>query len=147
MFVLHKLCYANYWLGHLSFIGIVVLFVKSFRVYFIVNSKQLKRVKFTTLHAVYLVLGLTSFLISYLSIISILSFVYVETETTHFVNGLIVYHPYCHTKNEVADYLLYSVEGLLLCATLKIAFDTRNIPFCIFPPIYWISDTVGETAI
>ena len=59
MFVLHKLCYANYWLGHLSFIGIVVLFVKSFRVYFIVNSKQLKRVKFTTLHAVYLVLGLS----------------------------------------------------------------------------------------
>ena len=134
-------CYAQYIFGHMAFLGVVMLFIKSCRVFIIVNLNQMRKIKITTMHTIYAMFGFSVILLFYLLCTIFFDTIYVDTlEKTH-INGQIIYEPFCNI-NSLMDYILWSFEGSILVITTKMAYDTRNIPdainesklisFCIF---------------
>jgi hypothetical protein len=121
------ICYSRYIFGHMTFLGVVVLFIKSLRVYIIVNLSKLKKIKITNKHTLYVILGFFVMLLFYLLGVIVFDTIYVDKITKTFINGQIIYEPFCNNYNLV-DYILWALESSILIITAKIAYDTRNIP-------------------
>ena len=123
-------CIAEYWFMHLAFIGVVIMFMKALRIYFIVNVMVMGEKKRTTLTQVKIgIITLTVALVAYLSIVTAVSrprAVSVRT-TSHFL-GTSRVDVTCMNPNNVVDYILYSVEGLLLLLTARMCDHIKNVP-------------------
>jgi hypothetical protein len=125
------ICRAQFWSGHIAFTGVIALFAKTLRVHIIVNSKM-KKIKVSSNQ----VLTFTIFLIAIMVIyMLILTGIDVARNTTIVhedpLTGQLIYTNSCTQSDLSLNYALYAYEALILLLSLKVCFDTRNVPDAI----------------
>jgi hypothetical protein len=126
-----SVCTAHYWLGHLSFTGIIALFAKTLRVNMVVNSGKLKRVKITTRHVLIFTAILVFIQVVYMIISSTISPHIVDFTSTTAITGRVTFRHSCISREPAMDYVLYGYEALILLLSAKLCYDTRDVPDAI----------------
>jgi hypothetical protein len=126
-----EVCYANFWLGHLAFTGLIALFAKTLRVHLVVNSGKLRRVKITTTHVLGFTLVLFAVMVGYMIILSGVDPQRVLVMTSEAITGQATHQYYCTTEHPSLDYALYAFEGLILALSAKLCYDTKDVPDAI----------------
>jgi hypothetical protein len=120
-------CYAQYWLGHLTFVGLIALMFMNARVYIIVSA-GLRKVKVSARHVLLATLGCTSAMIVYMILSNILSPITVKEVSTVAITGQYTKHYYCESHSVAADAVLYAFEGAVLVVNLTLCWKTRMVP-------------------
>ena len=127
-------CASEFWLGHLAYMVMIgSLFVKAWRVHRIVNTKTLRKVKFTAFDALLILGGIVFSTVVYLAIshgVGEPKRVYVSSESKNQVTS----EPYCSMKYVHFQTALFAAEFVFLCYVFKICWAIRNVP-----------DTVNES--
>jgi hypothetical protein len=123
-----NICVAEFWTGHLAFIIMIgSLFVKSYRVHCIINTRQLRRVTFSVFDAfkilIYIVLAATAYMV----IATIIGEPYVRLLTTTMANQDTI-TKYCGMHLRQYQLALYACEAVLLIIGFHICWETRNVP-------------------
>lgn len=122
-----EMCYIEYIFGHMTFMGLIVLFIKSARVYIIVNLSKLRKIKITNTHTLRAIFSFFVMMVIFLMGMIVFRTIYVDTVSKTYINGQVVYENFCNSYKTV-DYILWSFEGPILVITAKLAYDMRNIP-------------------
>jgi hypothetical protein len=121
-------CSGEVWFGHLAFIIMVgSLFVKSYRVHCIVNTRQLVRVTFSAMHAFRILLGFVFGTVIILIPTQLVGRPHVrsmqvvvanqETDTLS-----------CGMQYPEFQTALFVLEGLLLAISFRICWEIRKVP-------------------
>jgi hypothetical protein len=123
-----ELCTAEFWVGHLAFIIMIgSLFVKSYRVHRIVNTKGLRHVTFSAFDAFKLLVAVTSVAIIYLIVASsvgkpgmrYLRSVQANQET---------HWKYCSMEYPQFQTALFAMEFIFLTTGFRVCWEIRNVP-------------------
>jgi hypothetical protein len=122
------LCATEFWIGHLAFIIMIgSLFVKSYRVHRIVNTKGLRRVTFTAFEAFKILLGIVAAAIIYLIIASI-----VGDPDMHYLRSFKAnqetHWKYCSMDYSQFQTALFALEFIFLITGFRICWEIRNVP-------------------
>ena len=95
------------------------------------NSANLKKRKVTTSQVLLLTSVLSGIMIVYMIITNSLNFEKVGSKLTIALNGQHTYEHFCEIKSSALEWVLYGYEGLILLMSVKVCYDTRNIPDAI----------------
>jgi hypothetical protein len=122
------LCRTEFWTGHVAFVIMIGgLFVKSYRVHCIVNTKQLRRVTFSATDAFRMLIAIVLFVIVYLIFATIYGQphlrVMVVTESNQETEW-----KFCGMKQPQFQTALFAAELLLLIVGFRTCWDIRNVP-------------------
>jgi hypothetical protein len=122
------LCHAEFWVGHLAFIIMIgSLFVKSYRVHRIVNTKGLRHVTFSAFDAFKLLVAIACVAIIYLIVASsvgkpgmrYLRSVQANQET---------HWKYCSMVYPQFQTALFAMEFIFLITGFRVCWEIRNVP-------------------
>jgi hypothetical protein len=123
-----SVCSEELWFGHLAFtIMIGSLFVKSYRVHCIVNTKKLVRVTFSAMHAFRLLLGIVALMVVYLAITQSLGRPHMKSQSSTVMNQQTDVY-YCAMEYSQFQTTLFVMEGLMLIGSFRICWEIRNVP-------------------
>jgi hypothetical protein len=123
-----ELCTVEFWVGHLAFIIMIgSLFVKSYRVHRIVNTKGLRHVTFSAFDAFKLLVAVTCVAIVYLIVASsvgkpgmrYLRSVQANQET---------HWKYCSMEYPQFQTALFAMEFIFLTTGFRVCWEIRNVP-------------------
>jgi hypothetical protein len=121
-------CTGEIWFGHLAFTVMVgSLFVKSYRVHRIVNTKKLARVTFSAMKAFRILLGIVASVVIYLGIAQQLGRPEVLYQRS-FVNNQETDIAYCDTKRPHFETALFTFEAIFLAFSFRVCWKIRNVP-------------------
>ena len=120
-------CYAEYWLGHLPFVGLIALMFINGRVYIIVSA-GLRKVKVSVRHVLFGSLGLSFAMIMYMILSNIFSPQEVKQYSSMAITGQYTIYNYCEARSVAADAVLYAFEGAILVVNLALCWKTRIVP-------------------
>ena len=127
-------CSAEVWFGHTAFVVMVgSLFVKAWRVNCIVNTKTIKKVRFTTRDAMLILFSLVGSMLVYLAITQVVGQPYRSNQTTLAKNQW-TYEPHCSFQYAEFQTTLFAVEFIFLMYVFRVCWSIRNVP-----------DTVNES--
>jgi hypothetical protein len=123
-----EICAAEFWVGHLAFIIMIgSLFVKSYRVHRIVNTKGLRHVTFSAFDAFKLLIAIVSVSIVYLIIASSVGkpgMRYLRSfkanQETHW--------KYCGMEYPHFQTALFAMEFIFLITGFRVCWEIRNVP-------------------
>jgi hypothetical protein len=123
-----NLCSEEFWVGHLAFIVMIgSLFVKSYRVHCIVNTKGLRHVTFSAFDAFKLLVAIVSVSVVYLIIASSVGkpgMRYLRSfkanQETHW--------KYCGMEYPQFQTALFAMEFIFLITGFRICWEIRNVP-------------------
>jgi hypothetical protein len=124
----NEVCSARVFVGHLAFAVLFgSLFVKSWRVHVLVNSKALKRIKFTATQAFLLLLQIVAVFIVYLVILLVVgkpqrSFASLVLANQEYLTPRCAFH-----INEFETALMV-LEAVFLLYGFRICWNIRNVP-------------------
>jgi ABC-type branched-subunit amino acid transport system substrate-binding protein len=122
------LCMCEFWTGHLAFVIIIgSLFVKAYRVHCIVNTKTLRRVKFSTGDAVKLLSVIVGFTVVFLMFASAFGRPRLHHHNSYFANQNTI-EEYCSMNRPHFQTALFAVELVLLLVAFWVCWETRNVP-------------------
>jgi hypothetical protein len=121
-------CVAEFWVGHLAFIVMIgSLFVKSYRVHRIVNTKGLRHVTFSAFDAFKLLVAIVSVSVVYLivaSSVGVPGMRYLRSfkanQETHW--------KYCGMEYAQFQTALFAVEFVFLMTGFRVCWEIRNVP-------------------
>jgi hypothetical protein len=121
-------CSSEIWLGHLAFVVMIgSLFVKSYRVHCIVNTRKLVRVTFSAYHAFRLLVVIVTCIIAYLAVMQSIGKPHmrylesvVENQQTNTA--------YCALEFSQFQTALYAVELVLMVVSFRVCWEIRNVP-------------------
>jgi hypothetical protein len=123
-----SVCAAEVWFGHLAFaIMIGSLFVKSYRVHCIVNTRTLVRVMFSTMRAFRLLLGIVVAMVVGLAVTHAVGKPHMRTQSTTAANQQTDIY-YCSLKYPQFQTALFVMEGLMLAVSFRVCWEIRNVP-------------------
>jgi hypothetical protein len=123
-----NICVAEFWVGHLAFIVTIgALFVKSYRVHRIVNTKGLRHVTFSALDAFKLLVVIITVSVIYLIIAASVGepgMRYLRTfkanQETHW--------KYCSMEYPQFQTALFATEFIFLMTGFRVCWEIRNVP-------------------
>jgi hypothetical protein len=122
------LCMTEFWTGHLAFVLIIAsLYVKSYRVHRIVNTKTLRRVKFSAADAFKMVLVIVVFTIVFLIISSVFGQPHLHHQSSVVANQETI-QAYCAMHQAQYQTALFAMEFVLLGTAFWTCWETRNVP-------------------
>jgi hypothetical protein len=125
-------CNAGFWTGHLAFVlGVSSLFVKTLRVHLLVNPRRIRRVVFTLFKALCIVGFIVASVCIYISVVISVYPLHRVTSSSTDLTGLRTYVDSCANGQHVFTTILYAFEALLLSATTKLCYDTKDVPDAI----------------
>jgi hypothetical protein len=121
-------CSGEVWFGHLAFVIMVgSLFVKSYRVHCIVNTRKLVRVTFSAMHAFRILLGLVVATVVFLTITQIVGKPHMRTTSSVLANQQ-TDMDFCALHHVEFQTALFMIEGLLLAVSFRICWEIRKVP-------------------
>jgi hypothetical protein len=121
-------CAAEIWCGHLTFsVMIGSLFVKSYRVHCVVNTKKLTRVTFSAAAAFRLLLTIVSAVVVYLIVLHAVG------QPRMFFEAAVVANQetdirFCELQYPQFQTALFIIEGLMLIISFRVCWEIRNVP-------------------
>jgi ABC-type branched-subunit amino acid transport system substrate-binding protein len=122
------LCMGEFWSGHLAFVIIIAsLFVKGYRVHCIVNTKTLRRVKFTAMDAFKILSGIVLFTVILLIVSSAFGQPHLHYQTAVVSNQETI-QDYCSMRLPQFQTTLFALEFVLLSVSFWVCWETRNVP-------------------
>jgi hypothetical protein len=122
------ICAEELWFGHLAFtIMIGSLFVKSYRVHCIVNTKKLIRVTFSATHAFRLLLGIVTVMTVYLAFTQALGRPQMRSQSRTVMNQQTDIR-YCAMEYFQFQTTLFLIEGSMLIGSFRVCWEIRNVP-------------------
>lgn len=125
------ICRTHFWTGHLAFTGVIALFAKTLRVHLIVNSKM-KKVKISSNQVLAFTIILIAVMIVYMLVLTGVDTAFFEAILFEDpITGQNIYTFVCTQNHLSLNYVLYAYEALVLLLSLKVCFDTRNVPDAI----------------
>ena len=119
--------YAEYWLGHLTFVGLIALIFMNGRVYIIVNA-GLRKVKVSVRHVLFGSLGLSFAMVVYMILSNIFAPQVIKQDSSMAITGQYTIYNYCESRSVAADAVLYAFEGVILVVNLVLCWKTRMVP-------------------
>ena len=128
-----KVCQLRYWTGHLTFIAVIALFMKTLRVHLLVNTGHLfKRKTMATSQVMYATFALYAIVLLYLTVTSVLYFSHIKsTYTESSLTGQIICNQSCYSDNHFVEYALFLFESIILVLAAKVCYDTKDVPDAI----------------
>jgi hypothetical protein len=121
-------CSGEVWFGHLAFVIMVgSLFVKSYRVHCIVNTRKLVRVTFSAMHAFRILLGLAFATAIFLIPTQLVGRPYKRTMRVVVANQE-TDTLFCGMQYPEFQTALFVLEGLLLAISFRICWEIRKVP-------------------
>jgi hypothetical protein len=128
---LHKndiVCSGEVWFGHMTFIIMIgSLFVKSYRVHCIVNTRKLIRVTFSAMHAFRILIGLVVAMVLYLVVTQSVGRPHMRYEATIVANQQTDTR-FCAMEYSQFQTVLFVLEGLMLAVSFRVCWEIRNVP-------------------
>jgi ABC-type branched-subunit amino acid transport system substrate-binding protein len=122
------LCMCQFWSGHLAFVLVIgSLFVKGYRVHCIVNTKTLRRVKFTAGDAMKILSSIVGCTIIYLIFASAFGQPHLHHQTSVVSNQETIEES-CSMQNAQYQTALFAAEFVLLIVAFWVCWETRNVP-------------------
>jgi ABC-type branched-subunit amino acid transport system substrate-binding protein len=122
------LCMCQFWSGHLAFVLVIgSLFVKGYRVHCIVNTKTLRRVKFTAGDAMKILSSIVGCTIIYLIIASAFGQPHMQHHTSVLSNQETIEES-CAMEIPEFQTALFAAEFVLLMIAFWVCWETRNVP-------------------
>jgi hypothetical protein len=122
------LCVAEFWTGHLSFVIIIgSLFVKAYRIHYIVNTKTLRRVKFSAADAFKILFVIVLFTVLLLIFSSTYGKPQLHRKSTYQSNQETVVE-FCAMLLPQFQTTLFALEFVLLSVAFWVCWKTRNVP-------------------
>jgi hypothetical protein len=123
-----RVCSEEVWFGHLAFILMVgSLFVKSYRVHCIVNTRKLVRVTFSAMHAFRLLVGIVTAIVVYLAVTQVVGYPHMSHQITVVANQATDVR-FCAMKYSQFQTALYFAEALMLIVSFRVCWEIRNVP-------------------
>jgi hypothetical protein len=123
-----EICVAEFWTGHMAYVIIVgSLFVKSYRVHCIVNTKQLRRVTFSALDAFKMLVAIVVGLVVYLAFATKFGQPDMRVLEETISNQQTVWK-FCGVHNAQFQSALYACEIVLLIVCFRTCWEIRNVP-------------------
>jgi ABC-type branched-subunit amino acid transport system substrate-binding protein len=122
------LCMSQFWSGHLAFVLVIgSLFVKGYRVHCIVNTKTLRRVKFTAGDAMKILSSIVGMTIIYLIFALAFGQPHLHHQTSVVSNQETIEES-CSMQNAQYQTALFAAEFVLLIVAFWVCWETRNVP-------------------
>jgi ABC-type branched-subunit amino acid transport system substrate-binding protein len=124
-------CYLDLWLFQLSYFSVLVaMTMKSYRVHLVINSKGIRRVKFTAADAMKRLLVVMSLLVLYLILMSAFAGISVDyyREFEHLYQ---TDYPKCTVKTEAFSILLKVIEVLVFVIAIRYTHAVRGAPSAV----------------
>jgi ABC-type branched-subunit amino acid transport system substrate-binding protein len=123
-----SVCVAEYWFGHLSFVIMIgSLYVKSYRVHRIVNTRTIRKVTFSAVDALKMLAGFVFGTFVYLSISIVFGEPHVHISRTTLANQETVIE-YCSMLNPQYQTALFAMEAAFLLVAFRVCWEIRNVP-------------------
>jgi hypothetical protein len=121
-------CSAEVWFGHLGFIVMIgSLFVKSYRVHCIVNTRKLVRVTFSALHAFRILLAIVLATVVFLIATQLVGKPIMRAEATVVANQETDVR-FCALEFPQFQTALFVMEGFLLAISFRVCWEIRHVP-------------------
>jgi hypothetical protein len=128
---LHKddmVCAGEVWFGHLAFVVMIgSLFVKSYRVHCIVNTRKLVRVTFSAMHAFRILVGMVAAMAAYLVLTQAVGHPHMQYQATVIANQQTDIR-FCTLEYSQFETVLFVVEGLMLTVSFRVCWEIRKVP-------------------
>jgi ABC-type branched-subunit amino acid transport system substrate-binding protein len=122
------ICIAEFWLGHLAFIIMISsLLVKAYRVHCIVNTKALRRVKFSAKDAFKLLLCIVFAGIVFIVFATVFGQPHLHVDHSVVANQDTTTE-FCSLERAEFQTTLFALEFVLLLAAFWVCWETRNVP-------------------
>jgi hypothetical protein len=121
-------CSGEVWFGHLGFIIMIgSLFVKSYRVHCIVNTRKLVRVTFSAIHAFRILVGIVLAAVAFLVVTQLVGNPIMRSQATIVANQQTDVL-YCALEYPQFQTTLFVMEGLLLAISFRVCWEIRHVP-------------------
>jgi hypothetical protein len=121
-------CSGEVWFGHLAFVVMIgSLFVKSYRVHCIVNTRKLVRVTFSAIHAFRILVGIVGATLVFLVVTEVVGQPQMRVEPTIVANQETDMQ-YCGLEYAEFQTTLFVMEGFLLAVCFRVCWEIRNVP-------------------
>jgi hypothetical protein len=121
-------CANEVWFGHLAFVVMIgSLFVKSYRVHCIVNTRKLVRVTFSAMHAFRILVAIVSATIVYLIATQLVGHPIMRADSSTVANQQTDVQ-YCALEYPQFQTALFVLEGFLLAISFRVCWEIRNVP-------------------
>jgi hypothetical protein len=121
-------CSGEVWFGHLGFIVMIgSLFVKSYRVHCIVNTRKLVRVTFSAMHAFRILLCIVSAAVAFLIATQLVGKPVMREQSTIVANQQTDVQ-YCALEYSQFQTTLFVLEGFLLAISFRVCWEIRKVP-------------------
>jgi hypothetical protein len=121
-------CQAGIWMGHLAFFFVFgVLFLKTWRVDRLVNSKALKRVKITTTDVLKMLFAIQLAVVVYLAMLSYFGNPH-QSYVSHTASNQTTHELRCAFVQSGFHTALFAIEALILMVGLKLCWATKDVP-------------------
>jgi hypothetical protein len=123
-----ELCVAEFWTGHLAFVIMIgSLFVKSYRVHCIVNTKKLRRVTFSATDAFLLLVAIVTTVVVYLAISTKFGVPNMRVLSETVSNQQTVWK-FCGMQRPEFQTALYACETVMMIIGFRTCWEIRNVP-------------------
>jgi ABC-type branched-subunit amino acid transport system substrate-binding protein len=123
-----ELCVAQFWTGHLAFVIMIgSLFVKSYRVHCIVNTRKLRRVTFSAMDAFLLLVAIVTTVVVYLAISTKFGVPNMRVLSETVSNQETVWK-YCGMQRPQFQTALYACETVMMIIGFRTCWEIRNVP-------------------
>jgi hypothetical protein len=123
-----SVCVGEFWFGHLAFTTMIgSLFVKSYRVHCIVNTKTIRKVTFSAMDAVKMLAGIQLATVIFLSVCIIFGEPHLRNEREISSNQEQVWKSCSMAYPEYQD-AAYAMEAVGLAIAFRVCWEIRNVP-------------------
>jgi hypothetical protein len=121
-------CQAGIWMGHLAFFFVFgVLFLKTWRVDRLVNSKSLKRVKITTTDVLKMLFVIQLVVVIYLFVLTYVGNPH-RSYVSHTSSNQTTHELRCSFEEPAIHTALFAIEAVILIVGAKLCWATKDVP-------------------